>query len=287
MTDNTALPAALRERVLAASRAARPSGVAVPEPPAISPVEALRRAADAFDAVLRSLSADEWRRTALRSLDVQALVGHLTGVEEDVQRALAFDASVADADHVSSTAEAVARQAGRAPDATRAEWRAAVDRTLSLLRSADAALLDAPLAVHGVRLPLRDLLVVRTFELWTHENDVRRATGLPPSAPDAPTLRLMTDLAVALLPHGLALAGLDLAAPVRVVLTGPGGGTWDVPPAAAPVAPADRSRVVVDAVSFCRLVANRVAPDEVAADVTGDRDAVRRLLTGAAALALD
>ena len=56
-------------------------------------------------------------------------------------------------------------------------------------------------------LPLNSLLVVRTFELWTHENDVRRATGLPPSVPDLVTLRLMTGLAVELLPHGMARAG--------------------------------------------------------------------------------
>ena len=41
-------PAGLRERVLAASLQARPAGQPIPDVPAISPVEAFSRAADAF-----------------------------------------------------------------------------------------------------------------------------------------------------------------------------------------------------------------------------------------------
>ena len=33
--------------------------------------------------------------------------------------------------------------------------------------------------MHGMHLPLGALLVVRAFELWTHDNDIRRAAGLP------------------------------------------------------------------------------------------------------------
>ena len=52
--------------------------------------------------------------------------------------------------------------------------------------------------------------------------------GLPPAVPDASTLRLMTELAARLLPHGTARAGLRDPVRVHLVLTGPGGGTWDV-----------------------------------------------------------
>src|SRR5450432_648151 len=56
---------------------------------------------------------------------------------------------------------------------------------------------------------------------------------------------------------------------VRLVLTGPGGGTWDVtvggsPPATASVA------IVTDAVGFCRLAANRIASADLDVSVTGD-----------------
>jgi uncharacterized protein (TIGR03083 family) len=300
--DAVTLPSDLRDRVLAASRQARPAGRSAPAVPDITPVEAFARAADAFHALLVALDDPAWSVTVLRDLDVQALVGHLTGVEEDVHRCLAGDPSVADADHVASTDLAASRQAGRRPAETRAEWRQVADRTLALV--SDGADLDAAVSMHGMRLPLGDLLVVRAFELWTHENDIRRATGLPASAPDAPTLQLMTSLAVRLLPHGVSRLGEPVApVDVHLVLTGPGGGTWDlalgdgalgdgvVGDEPADGAAADRTRprlsIVADAVEFCRLVADRVDPAEIDLHVTGATDRTGDVLRSAAALALD
>ena len=275
------LPPGLRERVLAASLRARDAGRPVPDAPEISAAEAFSRAASAFFTALCFLSDDDWRTPVLRDLDVQGLVGHLLGVEYDVHRALAGDPAVADADHVGSTQAAAVRQAAGAPAGTRAEWRHAADRTLDLVRSADGR---AVVALHGLRLPVRTLLIVRAFELWTHENDIRRAVGWAASVPDPSTLRLMTDLAAGLLPQ--AGAGLGEATDVRLVLTGPGGGTWDVtvgsgPPAAASVA------IVTDAVGFCRLAANRVTPAELDVSVTGDPARAAAVLFAVTTLALD
>jgi uncharacterized protein (TIGR03083 family) len=281
--EPVALPEGLRARVLEASWRARSAGRTVPDVPEISPAEAFSRAADALNGMLCALDDDAWRVPVLRDLDVQHLVGHLTGVEEDMQRCLAGDASVADADHISSTQPCADRQAGRTPAQTRAEWRRAADRTLGLVH--DRAGLDAGVALHGMRLPLRALLVVRAFELWTHDNDIRRAAGLPPAVPDASTLRLMTELAARLLPHGAARAGLHDPLRVHLVLTGPGGGTWDVEVGEG-ARPASVG-VVTDAVGFCRLVANRATPAELDLHITGDRDRVARILAAASALALD
>ena len=44
------------------------------------------------------------------------------------------------------------------------------ERTLARVRGAHP---DATVRLHGMRLPLGALLVVRAFELWTHENDIR------------------------------------------------------------------------------------------------------------------
>ena len=280
--DLPVLPPGLRDRVLAASLRARDAGRPVPDAPQIAPAEAFSRAASAFYAVLCSLDDDDdgWRTPVLRGLDVQGLVGHLIGVEEDVHRALAGDPDVADAEHVESTQAAALDQATRRPAQTRADWRRAVDRTLDLVRPADAR---SRVAVHGLRLSADALLVVRAFELWTHENDIRRAVGWAPSVPDPSTLRLMTDLAARLLPH--AGAALPEPVDVRLVLTGPGGGTWDVtmgsPPAAASVA------IVTDAVGFCRLAANRVAPADLDVSVTGDPARAAAVLAAATTLALD
>jgi len=278
------VPAGLRERVLEASWQARAAGRSVPEVQEISPAEAFSRAADAFYGLLCALADEDWARPVLRDLDVQGLVGHLIGVEEDVHRCLAGDTNVAEADHVSSTQAAATRQAGRPPATTRGEWRRAADRSLDLVR-ADGDL-EAEVAVHGMRLPLSALLVVRAFELWIHDNDIRRVAGLPASVPDGSTLHLMTELAARMLPYGATLTGLREPVSLHLVLTGPGGGTWDVAVGKRAGDPAPVS-IVTDAVGFCRLVANRVTPDDLDLHVTGDPGRAAKVLAAAAALALD
>jgi uncharacterized protein (TIGR03083 family) len=278
------LPAALRERVLQESLRARARGHTVPAPAQISPVEAFGRAADAFYGLLCVLTPADWARPALRDLDVQGLVGHLIGVEADMHRCLAGDVTVAEASHVGSTQHAAVREAGRAPEVTRAEWRRAVDRTLALVRAAGD--LDVAAAVHGMRLPLRALLVVRAFELWVHDNDIRSAAGLPPSVPDPATLRLMTDLAAGLLAGAATRAGFGAPASLHLVLTGPGGGTWDLALGEGHAAP-EAITIVTDAVGFCRLVANRITPAELGPHIAGHRDSAAAVLAAAATLALD
>jgi uncharacterized protein (TIGR03083 family) len=279
------LPEGLRDRVLAASWRARAAGRPVPDVPEISPLEAFSRAADALDGMLCTLDDEDWQRTVLRGLDVQHVIGHLTGVEEDMRRCLSGDPAVAEADHVASTQPCAARQAGQPPASTRAEWRGAADRGLALAR--EHGDLHAEVALHGMRLPLGALLIVRAFELWTHDNDIRRATGLPPAVPDASTLRLMTGLAAQLLPYGAARAGLREPTRLHLVLTGPGGGTWDVVIGDADqVAPAPVG-IVTGAVGFCQLVANRAAPGELDLHITGDAGRAAGILAAASALALD
>jgi uncharacterized protein (TIGR03083 family) len=277
-------PAGLRERVMRAARQARAVGSPVPEPAEICPDEAFRRAVHTLDGLLGTLGDQDWRRPVLRDLDVQGLVGHLTGVEGDVQRCLAGDLAVGQADHVESTQLAADRQAGRPVAQTRAEWRRAADRTLDLVHSLGGR--DAEVALYGMRLLPGGLLVVRAFELWTHENDIRRAVGLLSSVPDASTLRLMTGLAAKSLPHGAARAGLREPVSVHLVLTGPGGGTWDVTLGEDRPDPAQVS-IVAGAAGFCRLVANRVCPAELDLHVTGDPARAAGVLAAAAALALD
>jgi len=85
----------------------------------------------------------------------------------------------------------------------------------------------------------------------------------------------------------VAVAGIGLG----VVLTGPGGGTWQrdlgsTPDDSRSRGPAD-VRIVLDAVDFCRLVANRVDPAALATVVDGDHALAQDLFVGAASLALD
>jgi uncharacterized protein (TIGR03083 family) len=211
-------------------------------------------------------------------------VGHLIGVEEDTRRCLSGDPEAGTAGHVESTQPAAVRQAGRPPEQTRADWCRSAAETLAVIGPRRD--LDTCVAMHGMRLPLGALFVVRAFELWTHENDIRRVAGLPPSVPDGSTLGLMTGLAAGLLPHAAAATGFQQATRLRLVLTGAGGGTWDVAiggdnPASAAVT------IVTDAVGFCRLVANRVVPDDLDLHITGDPGRAAAVLAAVPALALD
>jgi len=87
--------------------------------------------------------------------------------------------------------------------------------------------------------------------------------------PDPSTLALMTRLAARLLPHAAARTGLHEPVNVHLVLTGPGGGTWDIAVGERPPDPVS-IRIVADAAGFCRLAANRVTPADLDLHVTGD-----------------
>lgn len=286
--NSQAPPAGARQRAVAAALAARPPGRPVDQPPAITAVEAYRRTVANIGSVLEGLSAAQWCRPALRGLSVQGLVGHLTGVELQF---LAQLGPFADAgasvptpgDHIASTQSTALAQAGRPPTDTYRDWAASTAATLHSLAEIDSGCLVRPIDFYGATLPLDKMLVVRAFEMWVHEEDIRGAAGFPLEAPEPARLALMTELAVALLPAGMLRA--ERARPgrtFRLVLTGPGGGTWSVPDQGAAEA-----RLVVDAVAFCRVVANRLEPDDAHVIVSGDAALASDVLVGAAALALD
>jgi uncharacterized protein (TIGR03083 family) len=299
-------PPGLRARVLDASRRARPLGTTVPAIPMISPDAAFDHAVEAFDRTLCALTDGDWRQPAIRDLDVQGLVGHLIGVEDHVRRAIERDPDVANTDHVASTQETAVRQAGRPPELTLEDWRRAIGRTKEALASEPSR--ETDIGVHGVRLPLSAVLIFRAFELWTHENDIRLAAGLPLSAPGPSSLFLMCRLALSMLPYAALATGLR-PVQLHLVLTGLGGGTWDIPlgtPASADPAAREsangqheaghqeanhqetgQASIVTDVVDWCRLAANRMRPAELDHYVTGSADLATGILEATAALALD
>jgi len=301
--DAMAPPEHLRRRVLQAAQEHRPSRRAPTVAEAISPLEGYRRTVDVFGSLLDELSPEEWARPALRDLDVQGLVGHLIGVEHDFQASLRSEAAVPDAsapprsdDHVGSTDATARAQAGRPAQATRRDWVEVSADSIAAVAGQPEAVLEGPVTLHGLTLSLEATLVVRAFELWTHEEDIRRATDRPLVAPDAARLGLMTGLALPLLEAGMARAGRSRPGRrAKLVLTGPGGRTWETTFGAGPGAGGGSGsanggadvRIVVDAVSFCRVVADRLPPGDCGSLVTGDEALARDILVGAAALALD
>jgi hypothetical protein len=132
------------------------------------------------------------------------------------------------------------------------------------------------------------LLVVRTFELWTHGDDIRHAIGQPLDTLDESRLALMVSELMTVLPMGLALSGCSQPGrTARLHVTGSGGGTFDVPLGVGDAVGALDIVVTVDAIDLCRLAANRLAPDALAVAVEGDRGLLEPMLIGAAAFASD
>ena len=287
--DAQAPPRALRDRVRAAALEGRPPGRPASPPDHISGAEVFRRATAAFAALVGGLAPEEWARPALRDLDVQGLVGHLIGVETHFLQGLEeAGADPGAGQHVPATDPFARAQAGRTTADTVGEWSELVARSLAAVAGSDPG---APVTWYGITLPLDLLLVVRAFEVWLHDGDVRRATGRAPADPDAESLGRMTALALNLLPAGVARA--QRARPgraVRLVLTGPGGGTWDVgldPSGTPDPCPPAEARVVVDGSAFCRVVGNRSDRARSGGVVSGDETLVDDLFAAAAALALD
>jgi uncharacterized protein (TIGR03083 family) len=288
-----------RRRVLDRALDIRTAGRSSHGPPDIDGVEAFSRTVAQMDELLAGLQAAEWSQPALRGLSVQGLIGHLIGVERGFTEILQGKPGAAPAGgHVGLTQPTAEAQSHRAPAETLREWRAATQETVAALRAEPASGQRLPPAVnfYGIELPLEQVMIVRAFEVWIHHEDIRRATGRELSSPEAATLARMTDLAVTVLPTALEQGGTrrpQEAAAIHLVLTGAGGGTWDVPVNGAPATRAGRdhlrraARVTLDAADFCRVVGNRSNLSSSGARVTGSEPLVAELFAAAAGLALD
>jgi hypothetical protein len=92
-----------------------------------------------------------------------------------------------------------------------------------------------------------------------------------------------------MLPYAAARTGLRERVDVHLVLTGPGGGTWDVTVGQEPdgQGPGQDVAIVTDAVGFCQLAANRITPAGLGPHVTGDAGRAAEVLAATSTLALD
>jgi uncharacterized protein (TIGR03083 family) len=143
---------------------------------------------------------------------------------------------------------------------------------------------------HGP-LSTRTVLLAAAFEVWTHADDIREAVAAPLLPPPAPSLRTMSRAAVSWTPLLLAADGWttddDLVA--GFTLTGPGGGTWTValgPDGGDP--PATRVpdvHLTLDVVAYCRALARRRTPEQLAPELAGDRELGHRILRALPSLA--
>ena len=281
--DEAPLPAGLVDRLFEAM-----PNVADDTAPWPSRAAFMRTAAE-LGHLLDTLSRDDWNRpTAVRGSSVRDLVAHLVGVERYVLGQLGaaprLDAPTREHHYPVSGAAAADLAAVDTTELAAAWWR----ETMRSIAACTAAGPEHPIAFHHLSGTVRGLLIVRTFELWTHDEDIRRATGRPAHELDDERLTLMSSELMTLLAHGMALTGNTRPGrTARFELTGSGAGTFDVALAPDEVAGAPDIVVRTSAVELCRLAANRVLPADLAVEVTGDRSLLEPMLVGAGAFALD
>lgn len=285
----TAPPADLRPEVLAAALARRPAGRPTPAVDAVTPAEAFERTLGEFHALLLSLSdADAARSAHEEHGRVRDLVAHLVGVERLNLRWLDPDGEAPYLpDHVAATRATVAELAGLPFTEVVEQWHAAARAMLEVARCGDP---ERQVPFHDIAVSVGGMLTMRTFELWAHGMDIALATDRPLLDLDDERMQLMSSRLMAALPLALAYRGVSLPGrTARFVLTGPGGGCYDVVLDAAGVTASSDPDVLVvaDVVAMCRVAASRLRPEELDAMIDGDLDLADLVLAHVDAFARD
>lgn len=282
-------PTDLRAHMLTRALGARPPGRSLTEPAA--PVDAFAEQVRELADVLDTVPDDRWGLPTAAGFTVQELLAHLVAVEGYLLRVLGVGTFEpppgTEADHVAMTQPTIDAYRDRPPAEVRAEWRALTDSTLRRLASIDEDALRERVSFHGLDVSTRSVLVMRVFELWTHADDIRRALGRELVAPTPGRLAIMSDTALRALPLGLAITGGAASGrTAKVVLTGPGGGTW-LQPMMVGELPAEEPDVLIvaDVVDYCRLAAQRLSPVDLECYVEGDNELAEAVLVGAAVFA--
>jgi uncharacterized protein (TIGR03083 family) len=290
----TDLPTGMRARILGAAMARpRPTihpGWAAADGELTSHRAFITTAAE-LGRLLETLEPDAWRlpTRVAGGASVRDLVMHLVGVERYLLGQLGHRVPIEaprPEDHFPVLRRAAADLDG-ADDAqvARAWWLAVME----LIGACADAGPDHEVAYHHLAGSVRGMLVVRTFELWTHDDDIRHAAVLPPNELDEPRLSLMSTTLLESLALGMALAGTTRPGrTVRIALTGPGGGM----PFDAPLSPGETPGlpdlvIETSALDLCRLASNRLPIDDIDVLVEGDRSLLEPVLVGATAFAMD
>jgi uncharacterized protein (TIGR03083 family) len=260
-------PPTLREAVLSLARRRRPpaaldvASVATPYAEQVA----------LMDDLLAELSGPQWDAPVAKHGTVRGLVEHLA----------ANDATVAE--FMGAKPRGVP---GLREVPVHRRWREQAGSLLERVSAGSEVLLGVEVALAGprpARAPLRQAMIQRTFETWTHADDIRAATERSRAAPRDVHVHMIAEFGLALLPRAMKGSRRDLS--VTVVLTGPGGGTWTIPFSRA----SDHVAVFLsaDAVDFCRLLANRWPPGAFPYAAEGDPALARDLIRAAATLGCD
>jgi uncharacterized protein (TIGR03084 family) len=217
---------------------------------------------DAIEAMVGPLSADELLQpSAAAGWSISDVLLHLAQSEESVSASITgvparepFPVAGATTDEIIDNW--VKAERGD-PIETRDRWRAARRMSIEALRGADP---DQRYPWIAASLRPGALATTRLAEHWAHSLDIAEPLGA--DHPDTDRLRHIAWLGHRTLPYGFELAGQQ-PQPVYVELTGPGGDTWTYGDLDSP------SRIVGTAAAFCRVGAQRLAPERSGLETSG------------------
>ncbi len=254
-------------------------------------------------ALLRSLEPDDWDRpTELPGWDVRAVAAHLAHLESELAGRPQAQVEVPEAPHV----KGFMGQYTESGCVARREWETSriVDELEQSVAERAQALATTPPEDPTAPGPSfaalagwswETLLHNRPFDIWMHEQDVRRAVGRPGGL-DTPGAAHAARVIARAMPmvvgkrggaqpgQSVVLELTDVAHPdlptTVAVLVGDDGRARLVGPADLPDAPTATLRLAW--VDWIRLGGGRAAAGEVQVQVHGDTDLATRVLAGMA-----
>jgi len=169
-------------------------------------LDALQETVQSFEEVLTELEPDDWHRpTGCPGWDVQDVVSHIIGLEDQLADLPAPEHELPEGlahvrhDDARGLEIAVDYRRKVAPAEILRQFRESTERGLELRRAntRDAdEITDGPF---GWKMPYSQLLSIRTFDCFAHEQDVRRAVGRPGNL-DGQAAGVTRDLIVSFLP---------------------------------------------------------------------------------------
>jgi uncharacterized protein (TIGR03084 family) len=217
---------------------------------------------DRIETILAELGDEAWLGpSGAAGWTIADVVLHLAQTEEAVAVSAAgvttSDGTWQQGESVDIQAERMVQAQRDAPAVVFERWRAARRAAVAALRAADP---DRRLTWAAAPLKPATLATTRLAEHWAHGLDITEPLGI--AFPDTDRLRHVAWLGHASLPYAFALAG-DEPHAVFCELIAPDGSTWRYGPEDAD------STITGPAGAFCRVGAQRLAPDDSGLAATG------------------
>jgi uncharacterized protein (TIGR03083 family) len=253
----------------------------------VIPTDTIDKMADTFAAISTlgaALTPAQWQLpTDLPGWTVQDNLSHMVGTERMLQGLPATEHRSGEAAHVRNpigewNEHEVDVRRSRSGAEVLAEWNELTALRLATLRAGDDEYFAQPASTPTGPGTMADFLHIRVLDCWAHEQDMRRAVGVPGSL-DSPSAAHTIDRLIRTL--GIVVgkrAGTPEGGVVRITLTGPvERDLWfevvdgrATPRDAADVAPL--AGVRLDSEAFAVLALGRRTADAYADRITLDGD---------------